>query len=82
MLPGLLFSSPNSFKSFALLFHLMENLNEFKIICYNDFKIIAENRQSKIDELSAVLQSKEKKLWAHLSGHNEVSLDRLWLLHV
>jgi tetratricopeptide (TPR) repeat protein len=29
-----------------------------------------------------MLQSKEKKLWAHLNGHNEVSLDRLWLLHV
>ena len=29
-----------------------------------------------------MLQSSEKKLWAHLSGHNEVSLDRLWLLHV
>ena len=29
-----------------------------------------------------MLQSKEKKLWVHLNGHNEVSLDRLWLLHV
>lgn len=28
-----------------------------------------------------MLQSNEKKLWKHLSGHNEVSLDRLWLLH-
>lgn len=28
-----------------------------------------------------MLQSNEKKLWAHLSGNNEVSLDRLWLLH-
>jgi tetratricopeptide (TPR) repeat protein len=29
-----------------------------------------------------MLHSNEKKLWAHLNGHNEVSLDRLWLLHV
>ena len=29
-----------------------------------------------------MLQSNEKKLWAHMKGHNEVSLDRLWLLHV
>ena len=28
-----------------------------------------------------LLHSNEKKLWAHLNGHNEVSLDRLWLLH-
>jgi len=28
-----------------------------------------------------LLQSNEKKLWVHLSGHNEVSLDRLWLMH-
>ena len=29
-----------------------------------------------------MLQSKEKKLWTHLNGHNEISLDQLWLLHV
>ena len=29
-----------------------------------------------------MLQSNEKKLWALMSRHNEVSLDRLWLLHV
>ena len=29
-----------------------------------------------------MLQSNEKKLWAHLNGHNEISLDQLWLLHV
>jgi len=29
-----------------------------------------------------MLQSKEKKLWEHMSGHNEVCVDRLWLLHV
>ncbi len=29
-----------------------------------------------------MLQNNEKKLWVHLNGHNEVSLDRLWLLHV
>jgi tetratricopeptide (TPR) repeat protein len=29
-----------------------------------------------------MLQSNEKKLWARLNSHNEVSIDRLWLLHV
>jgi tetratricopeptide (TPR) repeat protein len=29
-----------------------------------------------------MLQSNEKKLWEHMNGHNEVSIDRLWLLHV
>ena len=29
-----------------------------------------------------MLQSNEKKLWTHLNGHNEISLDQLWLLHV
>jgi len=29
-----------------------------------------------------MLQSNEKKLWVYLNGHNEVSLDRLWLLHI
>jgi hypothetical protein len=29
-----------------------------------------------------MLQSNEKKLWTLMNSNNEISLDRLWLLHV
>jgi hypothetical protein len=47
----------------------------------------SNNNKRHSDKVSSLplydmLQNNEKKLWTHLNGPNEVSLDRLWLLHV